>query len=123
MSMHAINSVPRSVKAALIAGSLVASAAVITASAIPASAASDVLISGGLGAQESFTCANTTHAIAGDVIPVNSVANGCGVRVWLHQYSDGSGWSYCISPSSYVNITGKYQDALQAYVSSNTASC
>jgi hypothetical protein len=107
-----------------VASLLSASAATLVAFEAPASAASYVTLTesgtGGLQHQE-FTCLAGTHAInKGEPIQVD---NGCGVRVWLHQWPNGSGWSYCVSPHTIQDVPSKYQPSTQAYVSSNTAHC
>jgi hypothetical protein len=95
----------------------------VKASATPAAASVDdfVEVQGANGSIEEFVCTPATHAL--NVGGVVIVLNGCDTRVWLHQYSNGSGWSYCISPNSVAEPTGEYSDAEQALVSSNTADC
>ncbi len=121
MALQAFKSAPRLAKAALAAGLL--GAAAITASAIPASGASQVLIVGFKG-NEAALCGSATHNIRTNIWPLSQVENGCGTRVWLHQNTDGSGWTYCVSPHSVTGfLQGKYQYAGQFYVSTNTANC
>lgn len=49
------------------------------------------------------------------------VDNYCGVRVWLHQNTDWSGYSLCLSPNSgNVYLHRSYHNV---YISSNTARC
>jgi hypothetical protein len=115
MSAHAIKFLSKSTTAA---GLL--SAAAIIASAVPASATSYVTLKGIRGSEE-FTCQVATHGI--NVTPLISADNGCGNRVWLHKNLNGSGWGYCISGHTSVNIPTKYQNPQQAQVSSNKAKC
>jgi hypothetical protein len=69
-------------------------------------------------------CIGGSHGISEPgLFGVTAAANGCGTRVWLHQNSDGSGWSYCISPYTYTTVPGWAYWPLQLLVSSNTASC
>ena len=52
-----------------------------------------------------------------------SVENLCSVRIWLAQYSNGTGYKLCLSPngdSGYVNIYRSYQDI---GVSANGSDC
>jgi hypothetical protein len=71
------------------------------------------------GASYSYDC---TDGQTWDVdATVVEVLNACGTRVWLHQYSNNTGESWCTSPVSasdppeivYANL----------YISSNTAAC
>jgi hypothetical protein len=46
--------------------------------------------------------------------PVYTLMNFCGVRVWFHQYANGSGWAFCFNPGvwgpdSYDNKPGNIQ--------------
>lgn len=62
---------------------------------------------------------------------VLKASNGCGDRVWLHQYAYPkdmkSGWAYCISPSpagaAVRTLPAKYQHPLNIQVSANPAAC
>lgn len=39
------------------------------------------------------------------------MANGCGGRVWLHEYKGGTGWSYCISPhAQFASIPNSFSN-------------
>jgi hypothetical protein len=46
------------------------------------------------------------------------VINNCSVRMWLHQYADGSGRALCIDRTAVINNTYR-----QWQVTSNTAPC
>ena len=116
--------------AKFIAAASVLSAAVLTASALPASASMAtqvVLYSAGINSparqgNQVIGCIGGSHGVTqplGDI----AVANGCGTRVWLHQYSDGSGWSYCVSPHTYTTLPGWAQFPRQLLISANTAGC
>jgi len=49
------------------------------------------------------------------------VINGCNVRVWLSQYSDGTGYKLCISPGDGpINIYRPYRNI---GVSTNSSRC
>ncbi len=105
------------------AAASVLSAAALTASAIPASAAGNVLLIGSAGNDELICTPNLTHGLIGSFEPFYYGVNGCGTRVWLHQFSNGSGWSYCISPNSSGYIPAYAQFPAQALVTANTAKC
>jgi hypothetical protein len=48
------------------------------------------------------------------------VRNNCSVRMWLHQYADGSGYALCINHDSTALINRIYR---QWQVTSNPANC
>ncbi len=50
------------------------------------------------------------------------VTNDCNVRVWLHQYSNGTGYNLCISPSPSATVF-IYRSYQNIYVSTNGANC
>jgi hypothetical protein len=99
-------------------------AAVVTGFATPASAVTEVLLIG-RRSNEAFTCTvSTTHGLySGPAMGFYQADNGCGTRLWLHQYGDGSGWAYCIGPHVDKGIPAQYQFPAQALVSANTAAC
>lgn len=109
-------------KGAAVAGFVGVSAAALIASATPASAAAQVTLQGTNGA-EHIACQTGNYGVRSDIGGVTSVSNGCGVRVWLEQFSDGSGWHYCISPHADVSLPGNRQFPRRVYVSTNTAHC
>jgi hypothetical protein len=99
-------------------------AAALTMSAVPASATSVAWFYGAAYNQEIICTPPTTHGLeSASARGFVAASNGCSTRVWLHQFSDGSGWSYCISPNKYVTIPDWAQFPEQALVSENTAPC
>ncbi len=59
---------------------------------------------------------------------VIAAANGCNVRVWLHQdawngSNWGNGWSFCVAPFAGEFVPAQFQHPLNIFVSSNTAAC
>jgi hypothetical protein len=111
--------------ATFIAAASVVSAAALTASALPASAATAQLKLFGEGGNEDFICTPPgTHGIQQLLLMgITGVTNECGTRVWLHQFSNGSGWSYCVSPRTPVLLPAWAEFANQLLVSQNTAAC
>jgi len=100
------------------------SAAALTASALPASAASVLWLYGNDGNQEVICTPPGPHGVQElNLVGVAAAQNNCGTRVWLHQFSNGSGWSYCISPNSYTTIPSWADFPAQLLVSSNSAYC
>ncbi len=68
----------------------------------------------------SYSCtAGATHTYYSENIAY--VHSGCGTRVWLHQYTDGSGASYCINPGATAYGFARAFDQLQ--VTSNALAC
>jgi hypothetical protein len=49
-----------------------------------------------------------------------SVENYCNVRVWLAQYSNGTGYKLCVSPGYFVTIYRSYRDV---GISTNGSNC
>jgi hypothetical protein len=50
-----------------------------------------------------------------------NVQNNCSVRLWLHQYADGSGKGFCITHNTDPGVpVGPWR---QIQVTSNTAAC
>jgi hypothetical protein len=50
--------------------------------------------------------------------------NGCGDRIWMHQYTDGDGNSYCINPGAITyGFSAKYGDFEQVEPTGNQADC
>jgi len=50
----------------------------------------------------------------------------CNVRVWLHQYTNwqNNGWSVCLSPDSYYNLSLTANvHPMNIYISTNQSSC
>lgn len=108
-------------KFAAAASVLAVSAATLVSSATPASAASSLEIRSATNYFNYYVCGSGGHAT-----PTGGAAqviNLCPYRAWLHQYPDGTGWAYCISPNQAVNPAGKYSDAFQVLASSNKANC
>lgn len=57
-------------------------------------------------------------------VPVRYIWNFCsGQRVWLHQYLNGPGWSYCINWAWDGWVPSQYTHPQGLYVSSNPAPC
>lgn len=56
---------------------------------------------------------------------VYSLYNFCPWRVWLHQYANGSGWSYCIDGGMALEtlVPSKYTRPGNIYISSNESRC
>jgi hypothetical protein len=51
-------------------------------------------------------------------------ANGCGDRIWMHQYTDGDGNSYCINPNAITyGFSNTYGDFEQVEPTGNQADC
>jgi hypothetical protein len=101
------------------------SAVALTASAIPASAAAPVAYFYGSGYNQEIECVPpTTHGLeSGAARGFTAVSNGCVGRLWLHQFSDGSGWSYCVGPHQFRYLPTWAEFPAQALVSKNTATC
>lgn len=110
------------VKPAVIVG--LVSAAALAASAVPASAASEVVLKDP-ATYETLNCTVGSYGIqAGlDEYGVTTVDNGCGNRVWLHEFADGSGWAICITGHSDQSIPGEYQFPHNVVISGNTSYC
>lgn len=51
---------------------------------------------------------------------ISSVQNNCDVRMWLHQYADGTGYGVCIRANSQALIDRLYR---QWQVTTNSSSC
>jgi hypothetical protein len=103
----------------------VVSAAALMASALPASAATDVQLWGNSDANQYVICTPPgTHGVEEDILyGISAVTNNCGTRVWFHQFSNGSGWSYCVSPHNEVLVPSWAQFPAQLLVSENSAAC
>jgi hypothetical protein len=123
---------PRIMKslAKIAAAASVASAAVLTASVLPASAATYAILYGsgnpnnGPFNQEVICTPPGTHGVESGLLDgIVAIQNFCGGRLWLHQYSNGSGWAYCVSPHGYANPPGWAQFPAQLLISQNTAAC
>jgi hypothetical protein len=70
--------------------------------------------------EQPVACAFGTTGSVQHPTEILLVINNCEVRMWLHQYRDGTGSAVCISPDSTKNINGTYR---QWQVTSNAASC
>lgn len=71
-------------------------------------------------------CIENVNVYANGNSPFNvySAYNNCPFRVWLHQYKNGGGWTFCISPDTQRwSIGAPYQNPLNIYLSSNSAKC
>jgi hypothetical protein len=107
----------------------VLSAAALTASVLPASASAsasaEVTLYGASDSNQDVICTPPgAHGVEEDILfGVDAVRNGCGTRVWLHQFSNGSGWSYCVSPHDYATLPDSAQFPAQLLVSENSAAC
>lgn len=98
-------------------------AAAAIAVAIPASAASDAVLIGARG-NMGYTCTpNVNHGVIAGNEPYYQADNGCNYRVWLHEFSNWSGWSFCINPHTDEALPSWALAPQNAYVSSNTAHC
>jgi hypothetical protein len=65
--------------------------------------------------EDSYTTINGTKSV---------LTNATGYRVWLHQYSDGTGWADCFNTNSVYDLAGtRDASAGQIYVSTNNAAC
>jgi hypothetical protein len=51
------------------------------------------------------------------------VLNGCNVRVWLSQYSNGTGYNLCLSPNAGTTRVWLYRAFADVGVSTNSAHC
>jgi hypothetical protein len=107
------------------AAASVIGAAALTASAPPAAASTAQVQLFGTSGNQNFICTPPgTHGIQQLLLfGITAVTNQCGTRVWLHQFSNGSGWSYCVSPRSAVLLPAWAEFAAQLLVSQNTAHC
>jgi hypothetical protein len=115
------------------AAATVASAAALTASALPASAATTLPVSAatpklqlfGTGGNQVFICTPPeAHGVdQPGLFGITAVTNQCSTRVWLHEFGDGSGWSFCVSPRTAVLVPAWAEFANQLLVSENTAAC
>ncbi len=123
---------PRNMKslAKFTAAATVLSAAALTASALPASASTYAVLYGygnpnnGPYNQEVICTPPGTHGVQAAALGgIYAIQNFCGGRLWLHQFSNGSGWSYCVPPHGYASPPGWAQFPAQLLVSQNTADC
>jgi hypothetical protein len=55
--------------------------------------------------------------------PMGYITNNCSVRVWLHQYQDGSGWATCIAPYEAAGLPSGYRYPGNLQVSTNHSTC
>src|SRR5438552_13520645 len=100
------------------------SAAAVTAFATPAAAATEVLLIGRMTNQALICTPNLTHGLnSNHAFGFYQADNGCNTRLWLHQFSDGSGWAYCVGPHVDKAIPSRFQFPAQALVSANRAAC
>jgi hypothetical protein len=82
----------------------------------------------GVGAYNITNCASGNYN-AGTVFTVRYNINGCNDRVWLHQYTNytnGHGWSYCISPAvlwGAKQTPSQYVNPENIQITTNTANC
>ena len=60
-------------------------------------------------------------------VPLAETINGCGARVWLHQYTypqyTTTGWAYCVSPGATADIPADYQAAQNLQITANSSAC
>ena len=127
MSTRIMKSLAKFTVAATVAG-----AAALTASTLPASASASAYAvlygngnpNNGPYNQEVICTPPGTHGVQSSLLfGIYAIQNYCGGRLWLHQYSDGSGWSYCVSPHGYASPPGWAQFPAQLLISENTAPC
>ena len=95
---------------------------VLAVTALPASASNDVRIYTNTmpaGGYDSYACTwgKPYKAIAD---PAYSIVNNCSVRIWLYQYSDGTGYNYCVSPGATLDPNRLY---IRMWISYNTSNC
>jgi hypothetical protein len=57
------------------------------------------------------------------VLPIYAITNACGTRVWVHQYANNTGWSFCISPYVFGRVNAGYRNPGNIQVSSNPRDC
>jgi hypothetical protein len=112
------------------AAASVISAAALTASTLPAAASTFAVLYGngnpnnGPYNQEVVCTPPGTHPVQSALLfGIYAIQNFCGGRLWLHQFSNGSGWSYCVSPHGYADPPGWAQFPAQLLISQNTAAC
>lgn len=99
----------------------VLSVAALTVSAIPASATGVLELYGAAYNQEIICTPPGTHgAESASARGFVAVANNCGTRVWLEGVT---GWTYCISPNTYVLLPTWAQFPDEAGVSTNKNAC
>jgi hypothetical protein len=66
----------------------------------------------------------TTDTTVGQIDPISQVLPVTDNRIWFHQNSDGSGWSYCISGADVVtDVPSADQSPGNVQVSDNTSPC
>jgi hypothetical protein len=109
--------------AAALTAALTTAALTTAALATPASAstsASVVLL--GENGVLTYPCSGT-YGVLVDYGPFLQLDNPCSTRVWLHQHSNGSGWSYCVSPYTDVSLPESVSAPGNLQVSGNTADC
>jgi hypothetical protein len=112
------------------AAASVIGAAALTASTIPAAASTYAILYGsgnpnnGPYNQEVICTPPGPHGVQSSLLDgIYAIQNFCGGRLWLHQFSNGSGWSYCVSPHGYASPPGWAQFPAQLLISQNTAHC
>ena len=72
---------------------------------------------------QAFSCTSTTYAYPNN--PIGSIDNSCPYRVWLHQYENNTGLTYCIDPNNGVNqqLSGWETHPGNLQVTSNRNNC
>jgi len=65
-------------------------------------------------------CAFSTTGSVQHPAEIIRVVNNCSVRMWLHQYANGSGRALCINPGTTAEINRTYR---QWQVTSNQSNC
>jgi hypothetical protein len=76
---------------------------------------------------QTYSCSGGAQISPGD--NVSKVSNGCGGRIWLHQYysepgNAGYGNSYCINPGAVAyGFSPQYGDMTQVQPTVNAATC
>jgi hypothetical protein len=83
----------------------------------------------GYGVPFAFTVGayNNCYEGKGVLYPTNgavwNLVNDAGVRVWLHQKADGTGWEDCFDYGQAYNLSGRDVSAKSLGVSTNSAAC
>jgi hypothetical protein len=85
--------------AALVGAGFLAAAPAVTASA--SSGVQVTWVSLYTKTTITYGCSSGAHSHNGDTIQF--IANSCGDRVWLHQYTNGGGGVYCVNPGAIAS--------------------
>jgi hypothetical protein len=85
--------------AALVGAGFLAAAPAVTASA--SSGVQVIWVSLYTKTTITYGCSSGAHSHNGDTIQF--IANSCGDRAWLHQYTTGGGGVYCVNPGAVAS--------------------